>query len=186
MYVHAHTHKQTNRVQWDALRSLLYVQSLPGKREGSSSWQAHCSRSIQVCFYCRLWTPPLHCVILSFTELCSFVVHLLCCVGSINLISSLFSPITNSRLSIARSSTVCRLVLSSYCLSNIIRQAHLWAGRTDLMGKHVIYKENQIYIHTLHMRQRFETIQDCAQMHRYTCDTLPPEPARSRKHTQMV
>lgn len=95
------------------------------KEEGSSSWQAYCCRSIRDCFYRCLWTPPLHCVILSFAELCSFVVHLLCCVGSINLISSLFSPITNSQLSFARSSTACLPFLRSLSLSSIIQQAHL-------------------------------------------------------------
>lgn len=89
-----HTHQGTRR----CLKVYPVCAESSWKEEGSSSWQAHCSRSIQDCFYCCLWTPPLHCVILSFTELCSFVVHLLCCVGSINLISSLFSPITNSQL----------------------------------------------------------------------------------------
>ncbi len=122
-HTHIHTHTHTNKQgTMRCLKVYPVCEESSWKEEGSCSWQAHCSRSIQVCC---LWTPPLHCVILSFTELCSFVVHLLCCVGSINLISSLFSPITNSRLSSARSSTVCRLVLSSYCLSNIIRQTHL-------------------------------------------------------------
>lgn len=59
-----------------------------------------------------------------------------------------------------------------------------WENRFD--GKACdLQRKSNLHTHITHAA-RFETIQDCAQMHRYTCDTLPPEPARSRKHTQMV
>lgn len=123
-HTHTHTRKRGSR-GLRCLKVYLLCAESSWKEEGSRCWQALFSRSIPGCIYCCLWTPPLHCVILSFTELCSFVVHLLRCIGSINLISSLFSPVTNSRLSLARSFAVCRLVLGSYCLSNVIRQTHL-------------------------------------------------------------
>lgn len=177
--MHTHTDTHTNRVQWDALRSILYVPSLPGKRK-----VAVAGRLAAPDRYRSAFTAVCGClfstVILSFTELSSFVVHLLCCVGSVNLISSLFSPITNSQLSFARASTVCRLVLSSYCLSNLIRQAHLWAGWTDLMKACDLQSKSDLHAHITHAAY-FETIWDCTDT-----QITPPPPPRNCTHSHMV
>lgn len=109
-------------------------------------------RSAFTCLCARLFSS----VILSFAEPCSFVVHLLCCVGSIYLISSLnpLSPpppfhspiITNSRIFSARSSSACRphQVLSS----NVIQLAHLPADRADEVRACALRKN----VHAMRMR----------------------------------
>lgn len=87
--VHTHTHTV---VQCNALRSILHVQSLPGKRKVAVAGRLTAPDRYRSAFT-AVCGQLFSTVILSFTELCSFVVHLLCCVGSINLISSLFPPL---------------------------------------------------------------------------------------------
>lgn len=71
-----------------AWRPLLYLHSVPGKRKVAVAGRLSAPdqyRSAFTCLCARLFSA----VILSFAELCSFVVHLLWCVGSIYLKSSL-------------------------------------------------------------------------------------------------
>lgn len=138
-----------------AWRPLLYLHSVPGKRKVAVAGRLSAPdqyRSAFTCLCARLFSA----VILSFAELCSFVVHLLWCVGSIYLKSSLSPPppstpktsVRNRRIFFVRSSSAC--CLQQFLLSNIIHQAHLQAGRTDLTKASA--RRRRIFRPALHVR----------------------------------
>lgn len=121
---------------------LSCICSVPGKRKVAVAGRLSAPdqyRSAFTCLCARLFSS----VILSFAELCSFVVHLLWCVGSIYLKSSLSPPPAPPKPALQIAGSSCP---QQFLLSHIIHQAHLQAGRTDLT------KAWRIYIPALHVR----------------------------------
>lgn len=191
LYLCTHINTQTTRVQGDASRSILYVLSLPGKRTAAvagrltapdryrTAFTAVCGRLLSTV----LLYPSLSSVHLLF--ICSpvLVQYILYHLFVSPHPQTTHPPITNRQLSLARPSTVYRLVPRSYCLSSI---NHLWAGRTDLTEACDLQKKIRFtYTHyTCKHTECFETIQGCTQVHRYThTPHLSPEPQHAQTHT---
>lgn len=166
MCVHSLSCTHTHKAQWDALRSIPYVHSLPGKWKVAvagrltapdryrTAFTAVCGRLLStVLFYPSL--SSVHLLFICSAVLVQYILYHLC-----------FPPITNSQLRFARSSTVCLLILSSYCLSSVIRQPICELGE-QIWWKHVIYKGNQIYIRTLRAQTYRRALKRCnaAQTH---------------------
>lgn len=111
--------------------------------EGSSSWQARCSRSIQVCFYCCFAdaSSPL----LFYPSLGSVHLLFICSPVSVQyvLYHRCFLPPLQTRrlLPVARSAIVSRLILATHCLPSINPgQALSAAGTYSPKNRENLYK----------------------------------------------
>ena len=110
---HTHTHIYRSR------RPCLYLQS-SWKEEGSSSWQAFCTRSIQVCFYLSLCTPLLLCYFILRWALficCSFALLCWFNISYIIPVSPTFLPSTTSITNF-----LCSVLLSLLSSAGIVVQ----------------------------------------------------------------